>query len=520
MGQLADQRTTNQLKHYLVVAISLLLLSLILRLPFFFPDVIDWDESTFILMGQSILDGHLPYTELWDNKPPLAFVCFAVFIALFGKSIVAIRFAGALCVALVSFLIYLIGKTIWSDRIGILGATQFITISSVLPEAQALMTEHLALVPLMGALSLLVAQKPTPLILFAAGILMAIATLIRLNLAYVGLIVGLLLVFQKPLRSSAEFLKRGLAYACGNLLVVFLTYIPYAIANYQQTWWSSVIFAPWIYANSQSKSSWDVIGLNVLCVLILIGGWLGLKLLFRRWKKISQVQQNQLTLLVVFFLATEISILKSGASYSHYTIQLYPFFGLIAALLLNTFLPSKVRLRTVITVLSILAILLSEIFTKYQIIAERALAGQPLTYGPGYEIATYLNRENVSQGQDSSKDGFPVAGNCPSVYMMSDHIAYWLTDLKPLTKLTTHPSNISREYLLKALLGSEATTETEMAKILAQQPKFIVKKKDLWYLSDKLAARILLEETLKTQYKLVKEIQEREIYRKIELHPN
>jgi 4-amino-4-deoxy-L-arabinose transferase-like glycosyltransferase len=505
MGQLAAQRTTNPLKHYLVVAISLLLLSLILRLPFFFPDVIDWDESTFILMGQSILDGHLPYTELWDNKPPLAFVCFAVFIVLFGKSIVAIRFAGALCVALVSFLIYLIGKTIWSDRIGILGATQFITISSVLPEAQAIMTEHLALVPLMGALSLLVAQKPTPLILFAAGILMAISTLIRLNLAYVVVIIGLLVVFQKPLRSSAEFLKRGLAYACGNLLVVFLTYIPYAIANYQQTWWSSVIFAPWIYANSQSKSSWDVIGLNVLCVLILIGGWLGLKLLFRRWKKISQVQQNQLTLLVVFFLATEISILKSGASYSHYIIQLYPFFGLIAALLLNTFLPSKVRLRTVITVLSILAILLSEIFTKYQIIADRALAGQPLTYGPGYEIATYLNRENVSQ---------------EPVYMMSDHIAYWLTDLKPLTKLTTHPSNISREYLLKALLGSEATTETEMAKILAQQPKFIVKKKDSWYLSDKLAARILLEETLKTQYKLVKEIQEREIYRQIELHPN
>ncbi len=505
MGQLAAQRTTNQLKHYLVVAISLLLLSLILRLPFFFPDVIDWDESTFILMGQSILDGHLPYTELWDNKPPLAFVCFAVFIALFGKSIVAIRFAGALCVALVSFLIYLIGKTIWSDRIGILGATQFITISSVLPEAQAIMTEHLALVPLMGALSLLVAQKPTPLILFAAGILMAIATLIRLNLAYVGLIIGLLVVFQKPLRSSAYVLRRGLAYAGGNLLVVFVTYIPYAIADYQQTWWSSVIFAPWIYANSQSKSSWDGIGLNLLCVFLLIGGWFGLKLLFRRWKKISQVQQNQLTLLVVFFLATEISILKSGASYSHYTIQLYPFFGLIATLLLNTFLPSKVRLRTVITVLSILAILLSEIFTKYQIIADRALAGQPLTYGPGYEIATYLNRENVSQ---------------EPVYMMSDHIAYWLTDLKPLTKLTTHPSNISREYLLKALLGSEATTETEMAKILAQQPKFIVKKKDLWYLSDKLAARILLEETLKTQYKLVKEIEEREIYRKIELHPN
>jgi hypothetical protein len=30
-------------------------------LPFFFPDTIDWDESTLIIMGQGILDGYLPY---------------------------------------------------------------------------------------------------------------------------------------------------------------------------------------------------------------------------------------------------------------------------------------------------------------------------------------------------------------------------------------------------------------------------------------------------------------------------
>ena len=60
------------------VASYLLLLAIIVRLPFFFKDVIDWDESTYILMGQSVLDGHLPYTELWDLKPPGAFLIYAV----------------------------------------------------------------------------------------------------------------------------------------------------------------------------------------------------------------------------------------------------------------------------------------------------------------------------------------------------------------------------------------------------------------------------------------------------------
>jgi hypothetical protein len=77
---------------------ALCLWTLILRLPFFFPDTIDWDESTLIIMGQGILDGYLPYDRIWDSKPPLAFVAFAGAIELLGRSVAAIRFVGYLCV--------------------------------------------------------------------------------------------------------------------------------------------------------------------------------------------------------------------------------------------------------------------------------------------------------------------------------------------------------------------------------------------------------------------------------------
>ena len=36
-------------------------------------EVIDWDETDFILMGNSFYEGNLPYTELWDLKPPVHF---------------------------------------------------------------------------------------------------------------------------------------------------------------------------------------------------------------------------------------------------------------------------------------------------------------------------------------------------------------------------------------------------------------------------------------------------------------
>lgn len=55
--------------------IILALATLIVRLPFFLPEN-DLDESTFILLGQDILKGHLPYVTLWDLKPPLLYVFF------------------------------------------------------------------------------------------------------------------------------------------------------------------------------------------------------------------------------------------------------------------------------------------------------------------------------------------------------------------------------------------------------------------------------------------------------------
>ena len=61
----------------------LAIIALLLRFPFFFRDYIDRDESTFILVAQSWVDGHLPYTQLWDVKPPLTFLFFATIIQIF-----------------------------------------------------------------------------------------------------------------------------------------------------------------------------------------------------------------------------------------------------------------------------------------------------------------------------------------------------------------------------------------------------------------------------------------------------
>ena len=497
----------------------LLALSFVIRFPFFFPIDISLDESTYILWGQSVLDGHLPYTEVWGFKPPLAFLFYAGAIALFGKSIVSVRIAGTLCVALTALFTYLTGKALWNHRTGIIGATLFTVMVSFMKSGQAVMTEHVAIVPMLGALSLLVIKRHTPSMLFLAGILMGIATCIRTNLAYVSVLVGLFLVisaFAEPPRSIGRSLKGGLAYAAGGLLILLLIFLPYAATGYQKLWWTSVILAPLSYVESKHLSFLEIFTTQLqfmanplpgmkgplfgISVLVWLGGLAGLVTIIVQWRNTSRLKRLGSIVLVVFLLGTELSILKGGWAYRNYLIQLVPFMALAAAGFLNACFSGYARwLITGIVLLALTTSMLS-VIPEYEKVVSRFLSGQSLTYGAPYEIAEYLKQENALH---------------EPVFLMTDNIVYWLIDAKPLSKSTAHPVNITNTHLLEVLVGPGTTTEMELSKILAQKPRFIVTSYGSFLnLRTKPAAMTLLKDTLSTHYALVKEFPGRHIYRR------
>jgi hypothetical protein len=508
---------SNKLRDHrqnLFVFLCLLGFSIAIRLPFFFHSVIDWDESTFILMGQSILNGHLPYTEMWDLKPPLTFLFFASAIALLGKSIISIRVAGTLCIASTAYCTYIIGKKLWNHGSGVLASTLYIALASVSPSGQAVMSEHIALLPMIGALCLMVSYGLTPRILFFSGVLLAIATFVRLNLAFVNIAVGLFIAvvtLKDSSRSMTYALRCSLAYAAGTCLIILLVYLPYAVTGNSQLWWSSVVLAPLSYANSQlsflhalrEQTNYILDTLNNVkkasfgvSLLLWAGGAAGIVIISFRLRNEPLIRRFQLILLVVALIGTEISILKGGAFYKHYVIQLVPFMALFASSL-YFFLPAYGRrLLSGAVVLTFLILMLSFI-PAYNKLVSRFVSGQPMTYGPAYDIVAYLNHEDASKA---------------SIYMMTDHIVYWLIDGKPLSKMATHPSTIAKEYLLHVMVGQDDSTENELSKIFAVKPQYIVTEKNIRYLRDKKKARDLLQDTLRAQYKLVKEFQGEQIY--------
>lgn len=479
----------------------IIIFSLLFRLPFCFRATFNWDESTFILMGQSILDGNLPYVELWDVKPPLAFFSYAFAILTFGKSIISVRLFGTLCVIVAATLTYYICRALWSKKVSLLAAILFIVLTGSLMDGASVMTEHLAIVPLLGALALLVrSNQEAKIKFFLVGLLMSSACMIRLNLAYVALILGIYITAESIINFQKNKYWSIIVYIIGCSIPVIGSYLPYLITNNTQLFKASIIDASLGYSYSQ-ESIWQLFLTqisNVWGIIFIIGCLQIIKLI--KQEKLFSLKQTQLIYCLIFFLSTEFSILKSGASHTHYMIQLAPFFGVILSSWFLGLLNFNRKLGYFILILSLTLGSIAT-FNEYIVIGNRLISQQSLSYGKEFELAQYISEEKSEN---------------TTIYMMEHHLVYWLLDMKPPSKIVTHPSNISKEYLLRAVKGDTANTKTELLNILNQKPEFIVRKEIIWYLQGNTDAMALLEKTLQTQYVLAKNIDGTQIYRRIE----
>jgi hypothetical protein len=452
-------------------------------------------------MGQSLLDGNLPYVELWDNKPPLAFAFFAFPIAIY-KSIVAVRIAGTVCVFVIGYMTYLIGTRIWCRQAGFLAAIFSILFISVLPSGEATMSEIVALVPTMGALLILLERAPSLKSLFFTGFLLSIATLVRTNLGCLVLVVGMFVAFSAVRRGIPSLLKTSLTFIVGGLVPLVLTFLPYLATNTSTLFIDSVFVAPIYYSSSLYSPSkalfvltrgWDLYNIT------LWGGFLGgLVLAILQLSNDEREQQRyQVTVVAIFLLAIALSVTSSGSFRVHYLIQLVPFMAIFSGYFFCEIHRRVSRILFWALLFVGLALPIGPILDQYRSVTIKLAARQPLQSDAGYELGSYLSTHNP-RGE--------------SVYLMTDHIAYWLAGVPPITKAVTHPSTVGKEYLLKAFLGPDASTEGELHKIFQKRPLYVVKTGRVWYLSNDINK--MVDDWLAKNYVLVTMVEGRFIYRR------
>lgn len=198
-------------------------------------------------------------------------------------------------------------------------------------------------------------------------------------------------------------------------------------------------------------------------------------------------------LLVLIAVSTIASILMSGANHPHYLIQAMPVFALLAVAWI-AYLPQ----RAVVSVwcFTILSLVPSGIPTlqEYQGLISRWQARQDLRYGSAYKIAAHLRRENPS--------GRPV-------YLLTDHVVYWLNGMTPPTRLATHPSAFAKPFVASAL-GTTGTDE--LTAVFRQSPEFVVLPECADWIDLDLSRK--LDAYLQAGYMLEARIDGRYLYRR------
>lgn len=408
---------------------GLLLLALFIRFPFFFRDYIDKDESTFILMGQAWSDGFLPYTFLWDLKPPLTFAYFAGIIALFGKSFVWIRLGGVLIVSVTTWLVYLCAqKSGVPKNISRWASAASLVFSSLFGSVQGVMSEHISMLFFMGGLYLLLSKKIKIGHYFLAGLLLGFAAMSKLNLAYPILLLGAHVAFKELADIKSYKMQKTLSLVFGGVLGLGITAWPFLFKDSLQIWWESVFLASGSYAQINSNNS--------LILLPVIAG-LGVYIVWQKHRPISLIGLALIGVLGSFIMAGKLN--------GHYLLQAYPLFFLLLAFGFKN-KPLKIPRWGLIFLL----LLPVESYIEYHNIFQNYQQKGRLYNGEGIDIPAYIAKS------------YPGLSN---VLFLEYHIGYWQLGQKPLSMAVTHPSNLFRARLFP-YFNSRKTAMEELEHLL------------------------------------------------------
>lgn len=422
--------------------IGLFFLAFCIRFPFFFRDYIDKDESTFILMGQAWTDGFLPYTYLWDLKPPLTFGFFSAVIALFGKSFFWIRMGGVLLVSYTAFLVYkMIFRHTKNSRNAIFAAILSVLFSSLFGSVQGVMSEHISMALFMSGLYFITATELSSRKLFIGGLFLGLSAMAKLNLAYAILLLGLFMstsaLYFFPLKKA---LQRILSLGIGILIAIGVTAVPYIRIGAQELWWKSIFLASGSYA----QFNW----LNTLIISPFI---LLLAVYVIRNKSFVTV------IIGVCAIGVLSSFVVAGKVNGHYLLQIYP----LVFILLGLGLADKkiIRPKYLYIWLLILFIAPLESYIEYGAVYKNYQEKGRFYNGEGIDIASYLKATQIP---------------AQNALFFEYHILYWILDKTPPSMAVTHPSNLFRQELFPYFSKRKTSQEELQYLIDSLAPAIIV----------------------------------------------
>lgn len=432
---------------------GLVFLSIALRFCTFFPSVINHDESTYLVLGNSLLQGYDYWVDYVDTKPPGIFLLVAGIQAIFGKSIFLFRLVTAVWLGLTAFLLYRI-QLHWGygTKAGLASGVIYLIITSLFtfygisPNTELYFNLFTAL-----ALLIILEQKGGWQY-FLAGLSLGFGFMIKYVVAFDALAFGLLITFsafRQKLSFGKYFLKSALLLA-GFLLPITAMYLYFhQIGYFEEAWFYGFVVSgrypktltTWQYTKFVADFLLRYLPVTIFYIFGLTA------------KRFDGSHRNFVALWSICVL---VAILLPGNTFGHYFIQLMLPFSLGAGWIFS--IPNVERPKWLRPVLrptvgyTILGLLLTTL-----------LYFQTIDYikKPDYpKQAAHFLKERLQP------DDQIYVGNAA-------HIIYLLTDRFPLHP-HVHPSLFWTPKHYEAL---EINISEEVATIKAAKPRFVLMRR-------------------------------------------
>ncbi|MBC6934876.1 MAG: hypothetical protein DWB42_03465 [Chloroflexi bacterium] len=217
-ARLEELLSRRLFQNHVLVLVALLLVITLLALPTLtYP--LGRDQGEFATIGRGLLDGRVPYRDLWNPKPPAVFYVYAAAMALFGRSTEALRLIDLLIVPVISAALYRLSGRLASRRVGLWAALVFPVFYFTETFWTLTQNDGIALLPMtLAMLSMAEARRGGPVWAFVAGALCAWAVWFKYPFALFGLALAAGYILLRPFNAGMAA-RAAAAFVVGGLLV-------------------------------------------------------------------------------------------------------------------------------------------------------------------------------------------------------------------------------------------------------------------------------------------------------------
>jgi len=387
--------------------------------------VIDWDESVYLLVSSSLVDGHLPYVEVWDHKQPFLYVLFAAsFLA--ADPIVGMRLLGCVAVAVTAVLLAGVIRRVFRGWFAPSVAAGLYVLATMSSGGLATNTEIIFAPFVVAACALLVfvpiddlsTREHHGMRFAAGGLICGLAIQVKLIAAFeVVAIVGAATVLWWPTRwpfrrAALLTMRRLLFFGLGALVPAVIAAGAYWLGGR----FDEYVFANFVFNFAYSSADVDTVGLARAAVsrqlnqgnmLLWILGLFAVPLALW-WVRFDRHTLRLVVAGIGWLTAALAAVFATGKFYDHHFIQVLPPLVFLVTAVIVTTLQRPHAITKALAVIMLVATVLVQATRSGRVLnREIELADDPRAVG--LYLAGHVNAGEVIY----------VANAQPIVYVLS-----------------------------------------------------------------------------------------------------